>query len=113
MNETKDLLKDMLSAAWEAISYLEGFNEATFVEDSRTLRACERCLEIIGEAAGAVNDDFKGQHPNIPWAKAKGMRNLIIHEYRYVQYRVVYVTITESLPPLIASLEALIRETPE
>jgi len=36
--------------------------------------AVERLLEIIGEAANSLSEDFRAQHPGIPWRDIIGLR---------------------------------------
>ena len=38
-------------------------------------------LEIIGEAANGLSEDFIINHPDAPWARIVGLRNVIILEY--------------------------------
>jgi uncharacterized protein with HEPN domain len=40
-----------------------------------------RNLEIIGEAARQVPDDFAAAHPEVPWTRIAGLRNRIVHDY--------------------------------
>jgi len=51
-------------------------NEATenvpierFLDDSVLKRACVRAIEVIGEAAKKVPDDFRARHPEVEWRK--------------------------------------------
>ena len=40
-----------------------------------------RCLEVIGEAAKHIPAVFRKKHPDIPWTKITGMRDILIHDY--------------------------------
>jgi uncharacterized protein with HEPN domain len=102
-------LRDMLSASEEALEYLAGYSRATFLAVMRTIRACERCLEIVGEAASRLSDDLQFRHPEIPWHGSKGMRNIIIHEYGAVQYDIIYETVIEHLPNLIKQIRSIVE----
>lgn len=35
-------------------------------------------IQIIGEACGLVSEGFKASHPEIPWKKIIGMRNVLV-----------------------------------
>ena len=48
-----------------------------------------RQLEIMGEAAGRISEEFRKAHSEIPWHKIIGMRNQIIHEYFRINRQVV------------------------
>jgi len=60
---------------------------------------CRR-LEIIGEAASKLDDEFKDKYSDVPWYKIVGMRNLLIHEYFHVDLDQVWSTIEISIPEL-------------
>ena len=42
---------------------------ATFLDDSVLKRACVRAIEVIGEAAKKVPDDFRARHPEVEWRR--------------------------------------------
>lgn len=52
-----------------------------YIHDKRTSMEVERAVEIIGEAARNVSEDFKQVHPEIPWAGIIGQRNVLAHKY--------------------------------
>jgi uncharacterized protein with HEPN domain len=70
-----------------------------------------RLLEIIGEASRGISEEIRLAHPEIAWKKMTGMRDRLIHGYFDVNLDVVWETVTQDLPPLIAQLEKLL--TPE
>ena len=81
-----------------------GFNE--FVEDTQTVYAVTRCLEIISEASRRLTDAIKARHPHILWKEMAGAGNVYRHDYEDVGARAVWHTATNSLPPLRAVIEA-------
>ncbi len=40
-----------------------------------------RNLEVIGEAAKRINQEFRQAHPAIPWRGMATMRDILIHHY--------------------------------
>jgi len=72
--------------------------------------AVVRNIEIIGEAAGYVPEGIQSRHPEIPWARRRGMRNVLIHRYHDVSLPILWQTITLNLPPLVPLLRAIIEE---
>jgi uncharacterized protein with HEPN domain len=109
MNDDNTRLLDILGASEEALDYLAGYSRDDFLADRRTIRACERCLEIVGEAASKLSDELLSINPQIPWHRAKGMRNIIIHEYGAVQYDIIYETVVEHLPNLIKQIRSIVE----
>jgi len=58
---------DILDAASEIAAIIELGRDAWDKDRIRRL-AVERLLEIIGEAANSLSEDFRTQHPGIPGA---------------------------------------------
>lgn len=102
------LLLDMLLAARDVGSFVEGLNEAAFLTSRLHQNAVIRSLEVIGEAAGKVSVETQTAHPEIPWREITGMRHRLIHGYAEVRLDLVWVVIHDRITPLIAALEPLV-----
>lgn len=72
--------------------------------------AITRNLEIIGEAAKQVADDFKKDHPEIPWRRISDFRNVLIHEYFAIDPLLVWEILQKDIPTLKAEIEKLLQE---
>ena len=70
-------------------------------------------LLILGEAARAISAQFKDNHPEIPWSKIGGMRNVLVHHYFGVDVDIVGSVIDHDLPDLKRKIEAILRESGE
>jgi uncharacterized protein with HEPN domain len=79
---------------------VQGFDQAAFVADPKTVYAVTRCLEIISEASRRRPDDLKARHPSIPWKQMAGAGNVCRHDYEDVAARFVWTTLQDSLPAL-------------
>lgn len=101
-------LWDMLQAAREVQTMLEDHDLASFLGSRVLLRAVERSVEIIGEAAGRVSQPFRTAHPEIPWRMIIGQRNILAHEYGQIDHELLYKTAVEDVPKLIRQIEALL-----
>jgi uncharacterized protein with HEPN domain len=78
---------------------------------SETLRrAFVRSLEVIGEAAKKVPEDFREEHPKVEWRAMAGMRDRLIHGYFGVDYDLVWDVVSHKVPVLKHQIEDLIRE---
>ncbi|MGI8419322.1 MAG: HepT-like ribonuclease domain-containing protein [Candidatus Levyibacteriota bacterium] len=89
---------------------MEGITKEQF-EDSELIQGfVERKLEIIGEATKRIPDEFKKNHPNIPWKDMAGMRDILIHQYTEVDEDIVWKTITQKIPPLKEHIESILNE---
>ena len=101
-------LWDMLQAAKEVESMLVDFDLSQFLSDRVILRAVERCVEIIGEAARRVSIPYQNAHAEIPWREIIGQRNILAHEYGQIDHELLYKTAVEDIPELIGQLQSLL-----
>ncbi len=101
-------LLDMLVAARDAVAFAEGMSYAEFVGDRRTQLSILKSVEIVGEAAARVSEDTRKAHPAIPWSEIVGMRNRLVHAYFDIDLPLVWDTVCNDLPVLIARLELLV-----
>jgi uncharacterized protein with HEPN domain len=71
-------------------------------------RALERCVELIGEAATRLPEEWRAKHPQILWRQIIAMRNVMIHGYDEVVDDVLWEVATKDIPQLRAAIGALI-----
>jgi uncharacterized protein with HEPN domain len=110
MNAEQDQLRlrHMRDAAEKIVAFTKGLVPADFQADEKLQLAVIRLLEIAGEAASGLSDGVKDNHPEIPWSQITATRNRLIHGYFNVDLNVVWKIVTEDVPALAQSLQALI-----
>ena len=101
-------IEDIVAAIELILEYTHEMDRATFRSDRRTVDAVVRNLIIIGEAANHVPDAVVATHPEIPWARMRGMRNLAVHEYFGVDEDVLWDTVKLNLPALLPLLRSML-----
>ena len=101
-------LVDILEAARLLQKFVEGVNQDSFENDLMRQAAVMRQLEIMGEAARRLSEETRQELSEIPWHQIIGMRNRLIHVYDDVDLAIVWDTIQNDLPPLIAQLEKIV-----
>jgi len=104
-------LRHMLDAAQEALTFTQGKQRQDIQADRMLALALVKEIEIIGEAASNISDEFRSSHPQIPWPKAIGMRHRLVHAYFEIDFNILWTTVIDAIPPLIAALERLIAES--
>ncbi|MES1243183.1 MAG: DUF86 domain-containing protein [Acidobacteriota bacterium] len=101
-------LWDMLDAARQAVEFTRGKTLDDFAESRMLQYAVERAVEIVGEAANRVSAAFHQAHPEIPWRKIVGQRNVLAHEYGDIDPAMMWDLARLHLPVLVRQLERLI-----
>lgn len=110
--EDRDLayLWDMREAAREIVAFMKGVAYAKFEKNHILRYATERQLMVIGEAANHVSEEFREEHPEIPWMPIIGQRNVLAHEYGEILVERIWLAATKSVPELLEALKALIPD---
>lgn len=80
-----------------------------FIKNEDLKKAFVRSLEIIGEVVKKIPEEIKNCYPQIKWKNISGMRDILIHQYFGVDYKVVWKTITERIPELKSVIEEIIK----
>lgn len=108
MSRHSDLrLLDIIEAIDNIEVYTHGMSFEMFLDDKKTKDAVVRNIEIIGEAARALEPAIKRKHSSIPWNDIIGMRNVIVHVYFGVLPKVVWDIVQTELPKLKIQIQAI------
>ena len=99
----------MLEAAQLSQSFTRGRVRADLEEDLMLFYALIKAVEIVGEAASHITQRYRASHPEIEWADIIGMRNWLVHSYYDINRDVVWETVRDDAPILIAQLEAVLE----
>lgn len=104
-------LWDATEAAKLVHDFVGSRTEADFTSDLIIRSAIERQLEILGEALNRLRRVDANTAARIPELdKIVGMRNIIAHEYGYIDYEIVWRAATSKIPALIPVLAELVDE---
>lgn len=98
-------LEHMLAAAIDAVSFAAGPSRDDLTNNRMLVLSLVKSIEIIGEAANRVSEQTRHSVDALPWADIIGMRNRLIHVYYDVNLDILWQTVVEDLPPLVAEIE--------
>ena len=87
----------------------KNLGKTEFLHDETLQRAFVRSLEIIGEAAKQVPDDFRERYGNLEWRAMTGMRDRLIHGYFGVDYDIVWDVVANKIPKLSQDIARIMR----
>ena len=102
-------IKHMIDASYDAISFAKDKQRSDLDKDRMLVLSLVKAIEIIGEAANKISNNFKAKYPNIRWHSIVGMRNRLIHAYFDVNHDTVWDTVKNEIPKLVAELEKIVK----
>ena len=100
-------LADILEAADNVISFIDGIAYDIFVSDKLRYFAVLKNVEIVGEAAYMLSPQFKEEHNEIPWDRIIGMRHVLVHDYSTVLPQILWETAKNDIPVLREQVQQL------
>ncbi len=108
--EIADYLADILGSIAEVEEFVAGMAFEEFAADKKTINAVIRSLEVLGEASKHIPAAFRNKHPDVPWSKMAGMRDVLIHDYMGVDLKTVWKVAQERLPEISPLIDSLVAE---
>jgi uncharacterized protein with HEPN domain len=99
-----------ISQIIEAIAKVDKYTtegKYSFLSSSLIQDAVIRNIEIIGEIAKRVSQDFKTRNYDVPWKKMAGIRDVLIHDYDSIDLDIVWNVVEFELPKIKLSLKEL------
>lgn len=107
MRDDRERLLDIADAIERINKYAER-GRKVFEQDELIQNWIVHHLQILGEAAAKISDDFKNNYPDIPWFKIIGMRNILVHDYFGIDIDVVWAVVEKDLPELEQNIKSLL-----
>ena len=90
LHSNLELLRHIQDETNFILQHTTAISKEQLLNDEVLCRAIIRSLEIIGEAAKKIDEEFKSDYPQIEWKKIAGTRDKLIHEYFGVDYDIVW-----------------------
>jgi uncharacterized protein with HEPN domain len=100
-------LDDMIEHGELAVLYLDGRTHAELLADGMRANAVARVVEIMGEACKRLPKDYTAAHPQVPWRLIARIRDILIHHYDGLDWRVIWETVSRHVPAVLAELRTL------
>jgi uncharacterized protein with HEPN domain len=100
-------VSDMLDAAERALRHAAGLGRDALVADEMRSDAVLHVLTVFGEASVRVSEATRERFPDIPWRQIRGMRNVLVHRYDWVDWDIVWNVLAAHLRPTADALRAM------
>jgi len=104
-------LQDMRAACQKIARFVADMSQSQFFADEKTLDAVLKNLEVIGEAARNLPPEIRERHPEVPWRRISGLRDVVVHEYFGIDHDVLWDIIQNKVPALLPQVNAMLDET--
>jgi len=112
MSRDNASLLDIFNAGQQALQFARELTREQLELDDLRQSAILYQIVIIGEATKRLSREFRSQHPRIPWKRIAGLRDILIHQYDYVDIDVIWAVIQQEIPELLAMIAPLLPEEP-
>lgn len=109
MRNDRERLQDILKATGQILAKTKRGREA-FDSDEMLQVWVLHHLQIIGEAARSLSQEFRLLHPDRVWAEAAGMRNILVHHYFEIEAGEVWKVVENDLPPLRSKVTQILAD---
>jgi len=75
----KLFLEDISDRIEKIDAYTAGMSFEEFIQDDKTVSACIREIEVIGEATKQIPKEITDRFDDLPWSLMAKMRDKLIH----------------------------------
>ena len=115
MTEHDDRLPmhQMLEHAREAVEMIRARTRADLRTNRMLQLALVHLVHTVGEAATRVSVAGRVRYSEVPWGEAITTRHRLVHGYDTIDYDVVWDTIADHFPALVAVLERVLADEPD
>ena len=106
-------LMDIYRSGQLIVEFAKGMNRDDLELDIQKQSAILYQMQIVGEATKRLSRECREQHPELPWNKMAGMRDIIVHQYDRLDLDLIWRTIQESIPAMLEAIAPLLPVNPE
>ena len=110
MSRDSASLVDIYEAGQQILAYAQGIPASELKADQMRMSAILYQILVMGEATKRLSQEFRAQHPDIPWSNIAGMRDIVAHHYDRVDFDILWNVVHHSIPDVIRKIEGLLPQ---
>jgi uncharacterized protein with HEPN domain len=110
MPRDEAVLVDILQAARDVAKLAGQTTQESFVRDKGIRYSILYPIMVVGEAVKRLSPEVREAHPEVPWKRIAGLRDIIIHQYDFLKLEEIWRVIENAFPKLIEQLELILSE---
>ena len=103
-------LEDISKRIEKIGSFIDGMSYDDFLKDDKTVSACIREIEVIGEATKQIPKEITDKFEELPWSLMAKMRDKLIHWYFEVDEEIIWNVAVDKLPPIKKQIDKIIEQ---
>lgn len=92
-------LKHIIESIDGIVDATAGVSNREITESFVLMRALERAIQIVSEAAKELPAEMRSAEPSVPWTDVIGTGNVLRHEYHRVREETLLAILANELPP--------------
>ncbi|MCS5699666.1 DUF86 domain-containing protein [Cyanobium sp. FGCU-52] len=105
-------LLDMQVSCTKILRNSKGLTRQNLFADAMVVDAVLRNLEVLGEAAKQIPPAVRVRHPQVPWRRIAGLRDVLAHAYFGLEEDTIWQIVSESIPALVQQLDQVVEAEP-
>ena len=105
----KLFLEDISDRITKIDAYTADMSFEEFVQDDKTVSACIREIEVIGEATKQIPKEITERFDDLPWSLMAKMRDKLIHWYFEIDEEIVWNVAKDKLPDIKIQIDKIIE----
>ncbi|TDK37656.1 DUF86 domain-containing protein [Rhizobium deserti] len=106
-------MRDIVENGQAILQYTRGMDFEAYLQSSITRDASERCLARLSEASIKLGPTAEELFPAHDWRNIRGVGNVLRHGYEDILDEVVWMIVTDRLPPLLVELNTFLGQYPD
>lgn len=108
--EPREYLRHILAEGEYLIEHSRDLDRSGFLAEETLRRAFVGSLEVIGEAAKKVPEEWRDRYPQVEWRAMAGLRDRLIHGYFGVDYELVWEVAKTKVPQVIREIGQILQD---